>query len=154
MSLGYREATDPQGRTTLELRVDRYGLLVAGGFASTFAWMFLEGGWTGSLAAAATAMVFSAAYKKRGPDKVMRVSIDRPARTLTAATEKGERAFKFAEIARAQLNSEMRRKPDGEWHRIDLVLKAGEVVPLMEGFPSDDKEKTLRVIETIDKAIA
>ena len=154
MSLGYREATDSQGRTTLEMRVDRYGLIVAGGFCSTFAWMFLEGGWTGSLAAAATAMAFSVAYKKKPAGKAMSVKIDRPARTLTVATDRGERTFKFSEIARAQLNSEMRRKPDGEWHRIDLVLRSGEVVALMEGFPSDDKEETLRVIGTIDKAIA
>lgn len=154
MSLGYREATDPRGRTTLEMRVDRYGLVVAGGFCSTFVWMILEGGWTGSLAAAATAMAFSVAYKKRGPDKVMSVSIDRPARTLKVATGRGERTFQFSEVVRAQLNSEMRHKPDGEWHRIDLVLRSGEVLPLMDGFPSDDKEETLRVIDTIDKAIA
>jgi len=153
-SAGYRQATDRQGRTTLEMRVDRYALLVIGGFASTLVWMILEGGWPGAIGGAVTGLTFSAAYQRQRAVKAMSVKIDPQTRTLTLGGGKGERVLKFSEVARAQLNSEQRRKPDMEWHRIDLVLRSGEVVPLMNGFPSDDKEPTLAVIATIDKAVA
>ena len=150
----FREATDRDGRTTLEMRVDRGYLLVIGGFASTFVWFILQGGWLGSIAAALTVAGFSTAYQKKKTERRMRMVIDPRARTLTVTLGQAERVLKFSEVTRAQLNSEQRRKPDKEVHRIDLVLRSGEVLALMDGFPSEDKEETLRIIDVIDKAIA
>lgn len=156
---GYREARDPAGRTVIALSDSGAGVFwILGFFAVAPLFMF------GSSVASLTLLVavegvvfviFVIAYVLSR--RAMNVTIDPAAKTLAIGTGGSAKVLAWTELRHAQLNSVQKRRPRYgsayEMHRVDVVLRTGEALPLMKGHGGFSKDDCLKLVARINAAL-
>lgn len=159
MNQTYKESIDGRGRTVIVLEDDlSTALLVCG--ALGFAPLFLFG-WESAPFVLANLMIFGAlAAWYRFTRRRVRVMIDPAGRTIAFGNRLRAREYAFGDVLRAQLSARPAAgspgQPGGERreaHRLDLVLRTGEEVPLMQGLVPFKAEACRRLVERINQAI-
>jgi len=158
MGQSYAESKDAGGRTVVAMVDDKSGMMLL--LCALGVTPLLLFGWDAWPLVLAQLVVFGslAAWYKFAPPGGMRVTLDPAARTL--ALGGNGRTFAFGDLVRAQLNStyvtHTPHHPGGtrrQVHRVDLVLRDGAVVPLMNGFGQFDVEDCHRMVKRINAAL-
>ena len=159
MSSSYKESIDGRGRTVIVLEDDLSTVLLVCG-ALGFAPLFLFG-WESAPFVLANLMIFGAlaAWFRHSPRR-MRVMIDPAGRTIAFGSRVRARELAFGDVVCAQLNSEFLAGTPGhpggprrQAHRVDLALRSGEVVPLMQGYAPFNVEDCHRLADRINRAL-
>jgi hypothetical protein len=162
MSRSYAESQDARGRKVFELKDEGpAGMLLLFAVLGIAPLFFF--GWQAWPLAVADVLIFGslAAWYRYAPPEGMRVTIDPESRTVSIGSGGKGRTFALGDVLRAQLNSEYLAStpqhpggPRREAHRVDLVLRSGEVVPLMRGFKTFDVEDCHRLVAGVNRALA
>lgn len=159
MNQTYKESIDGRGRTVIVLEDDlSTALLVCG--ALGFAPLFLFG-WESAPFVLANMMIFGAlAAWLRFTRRRMRVMIDPAGRTIAFGSRVRAREFAFGDVARAQLSSRAAAglpadpgRAQRQAYRVELVLREGENVPLMQGFATFKGDDCQRIVDRINQVL-
>ena len=159
MKQTYKESIDGRGRTVIVLEHDLSTALLACG-ALGFAPLFLFG-WESAPFVLANLMIFGAlAAWFRFTRRRMCAMIDPAGRTIAFGSRERARAYAFRDVVRAQLSSQPVAGTPGDSggerrqaHRVDLVLREGGVVPLMQGFAMFKRDDCQRMVDRINQEL-
>jgi len=146
-----RETRDATGRTTIELRDDPPKLLLACCALSVAPLFFF--GWEALLFVLANLLVFGSLagwfqYARRR----MRVSLDAEARTLAVESGPRPRVLAFGDVLRARAGPVQDRGGPAQ-NRVELLLRAGDVLPLYAGIGGFGAEDCRRMAERINAGL-